>query len=68
MNVNMESKMPLSTPLQIMQKMLRENYHLYVSGDISEYEYLVRIKPIDKEIGRLETSTLQGNPALRVSF
>ena len=67
MDKNIKDKLPLRKPLQIMQKMLEENYALYRSGDISQYEYLVRIKPIDREIGKLEMSTLRGNPVLRGS-
>jgi len=50
-----------------MQKMLEENYEQYISSEITEKEYLVRIKPIDEEIGKLEMSTLQDNPALKES-
>jgi len=65
MKENTKAKITLRSPLQIMQKMLEENYKLYLSGDISEYEYLVRIKPIDREIEKLEMSTLQGMTALQ---
>ena len=67
MDENIEDDVSLNTPLQIMQKMLEENYTLYRSGTISEYEYLVRIKPIDKEIGKLEMSTLLDNLVLKGS-
>ena len=65
---SMEENISLRTPLQIMQKMLEENYKLYLSGEISQYEYLIRIKPIDKEIGKLEMSTLQDTSALKEAF
>ena len=68
MNTNVEEEISLHTPLQIMQKMLEENYALYRSGDISRYEYLVRVKPIDKEIGKLEMSTLRGKIEEREAF
>lgn len=48
--------------------MLMENYALYRSGEITEHEYLIRIKPIDKEIQKLEMSTLQDIPALKEAF
>ena len=51
-----------------MQKMIEENYKLYVSGEITEKEYLCRIKPIDEEIDNIEMSTLQDIPDLRGSF
>ena len=59
--------MYISNPLKLMQKMLEENYEQYISGEITEKEYLVRIKPIDEEIGRLEMSTLQDTLALKGS-
>ena len=65
---SMEENISLRTPLQIMQKMLEENYKLYLLGEISQYEYLVRIKPIDKEIGKLEMSTLQDTSASIEAF
>ena len=57
--------MYITNPLKLMQKMLEENYKQYISGEITEKEYLIRIKPIDKEIGVLEMSTLRDIPALR---
>ena len=54
-------------PLKIMQKMIEENYKLYVSGEITEKEYLCRIKPIDEEIDNIEMSTLQDTLALKGS-
>jgi len=50
-----------------MQKMLEENYKQYISGEITEKEYLRRIKPIDEEIDKLEMSTLQDTPVLKGS-
>ncbi len=51
-----------------MQKMLEENYKQYISGEITEKEYLCRIKPIDEEIDKLEMSTLLDIPALKEAF
>ena len=50
-----------------LQKMLEEEYRQYKLGEITQKEYLVRIKPIDQEIGKIEMSTLQDIPALRGS-
>lgn len=60
--------MYITNSLKLMQKMLEENYNQYISGEITETEYLVRVKPIDKEIGKLEMSTLQDTLALKESF
>ena len=68
MDLTLENKiMYILDPLKIMQKMLEENHKLYTSRQITEKEYLIRIKPIDKEIDKLEMSTLQDSPALRGS-
>ncbi len=45
--------------LQQLQKMLMKEYILYKQGLISEKEYLIRVKPIDMAIGKLEMATLQ---------
>lgn len=34
--------------------MLKENYDQYISGEISEKEYIDRAKPIDQAITKLE--------------
>ena len=57
----------ISDPLKLMQKMLEENYNQYISGEITQKEYLIRIKPIDEEIGNLEMATLQDTLVLRGS-
>ena len=57
----------ITNPLQLMQKMLEEYYNQYTSGEITEKEYLFRIKPVDKEIDRLEMATLQDIPVWRGS-
>lgn len=59
--------MYITNPLKLMQKMLEEYYKQYGSGEITQKEYLIRIKPIDKEIGKLEMATLRDTPALKVS-
>jgi len=41
-------------PLKMMQRMLKENYDQYISGEISEKEYIDRAKPIDQAITKLE--------------
>ena len=46
-------------PLKIMQKMIEENYKLYTSGEITEEEYLIRIKPIDDAIDKMEVSIMK---------
>ncbi len=53
--------------LSQLQKILEEHYLHYQRGKINEKEYLIRIKPIDEAIGKLEMATLQGTPALRGS-
>ena len=50
-----------------LQKMLEEEYRQYKLGEITQKEYLVRVKPIDREIGRIEMSTLQDILVLRGS-
>ena len=42
-----------------MQKLLEVHYELYINKQISQKEYLHRVKPIDEEITRLELATLQ---------
>ena len=59
--------MYILNPLKLMQKMLEENYKQYISGEITEKEYLRRIKPIDEEIDNIEISTLPGTLALKGS-
>ena len=59
--------MYITNPLKLMQKMLEENYKQYITGEITEKEYLIRIKPIDQAIDKLEISTLQDTPALKGS-
>ncbi len=44
--------------LRFMQKMIEKNYKKYRLGKISEKEYLIKIKPIDKVIDKIEMSVL----------
>jgi len=60
--------MYINNPLKVMQKLLEENYKLYKEQEISEKEYLWRIKPIDEEITRLEMATLRDTLVWRESF
>ena len=60
--------MYITDPLKLMQKMLEENYKQYINGEITEQEYIRRIKPIDEAIEKLEMATPQDNPVLKVSF
>jgi hypothetical protein len=48
-------------PLKIMQKMLDENYKLYTSHQITEEEYLIRIKPIDESIAKMEMNIMESS-------
>jgi hypothetical protein len=57
----------IDNPLRLLQKMLEEYYSQYRSGEITEKEYLILIKPIDEAIGNLEMATLQDILALRGS-
>lgn len=50
-----------------LQKMLEEEYRRYKLGETTQKEYLIRVKPIDQEISKIEMSTLQDTPALRGS-
>ena len=52
--------------LQWQRKLVKE-YSSYRQGLISEKEYLARAKPIDKAIGKLEMSTLQGTLAYKAA-
>jgi hypothetical protein len=59
--------MYILNPLKLMQKMLDENYQLYISQQITEKEYLRRIKPIDEAIDKQEMAILQDTLALKES-
>ncbi len=57
----------MKTLLQL-QKRLEEAYRQYKLDKITQKEYLILIKPIDREIDKIEMSTLQDIPDLRGSF
>lgn len=50
-----------------LKKRLLEEYRLYSKGSIDQYEYCMRIRPIDQAIDKLEMSTLQGTLDLKGS-
>jgi len=58
----------INDPLKLMQRMLAVNYRAYRSGEISQEEYIKRIKPIDQAIDKLEMTILQDSPVLKGSF
>ena len=60
--------MHIENPLMFLKKILEKNYKLYKSGKISEKEYLIRVKPIDEAIGKLEMATLRGTPLWKEAF
>ena len=47
--------------LQQLKEGLAYEYSLYKQGDLTQEEYCVRVKPIDRAITRLEMATLQDN-------
>ena len=51
--------------LLVLRKRLMQEYHTYVEGQVSQQEYLKRVKPIDQAIDNIEMSTLQDTPALK---
>ena len=54
--------------LHLLYIKLKDEYYLYQSAAISEKEYLIRARPIDKAIGELEMSTLQDTPVWIEAF
>ena len=60
--------MYIDDPLKLQYKLLEMNYELYQSGKISEKEYLSIIRPIDKEIARLEMDFIRCNPIFQKAF
>ena len=60
--------MYIDNPLRLLQKMLEEYYGQYRSGEITEKEYLILIKPIDEAIGNLEMATLRDTPVWKEAF
>ena len=53
--------------LRDLYKKLMCDYVAYKEGEITQKEYLVRAKSLDREIADLEMSTLLGTAALRGS-
>ena len=51
-----------------LQKILEENYRQYKLGNMTEKEYIIRVKPIDQEIGKIEMSTLLDTSGLKEPF
>ena len=51
-----------------LKRVLMSEYLSYKGGDITEQEYLIRAKPIDLAIDKLEMATLRDTLALRGSF
>ena len=62
--------MIISYPQQLfsLQKQLMREYISYKQGDITEEEYLIRAKPIDRGITILEMSILRDTLGLQESF
>ncbi len=60
--------MTFAEELGVLHRSLMREYIAYKQGDITQKEYLIRVKPLDIEIGKLEMATLQGNLVLQESF
>lgn len=60
--------MTFTEELGALHKKLMCEYIVYKKGDITQKEYLLRAKPIDREIEKMEMSTLRGKSALTESF
>lgn len=45
--------------LHTLQRCLSGHYCDYKNGKISQQEYLLKIKPIDEQIGKIELSSLK---------
>ena len=54
--------------LRDLYKKLMCDYLAYKEGVITQKEYLIRAKFLDREIAKLEMSTLPGTSALKGSF
>jgi len=54
--------------LSALQKELMRHYRSYKKGNITEQEYLIKIRPIDLAIGELEMAILRDTLALKASF
>ncbi len=62
-----ELSMTFIEELGALYKSLMCEYMAYKKGDITQKEYLLRAKPIDREIEKMEISTLRGKSALKGS-
>ena len=51
-----------------LKRVLMKEYISYKMGDITEKEYLIRAKPIDLAIDKLEMATLRDTLVLKGSF
>ena len=51
-----------------LQRALMQQYLSYERGDITEEEYLIKIKPIDLAIGQLEMAILRDTLVWKESF
>ncbi len=57
--MNMSKKMnPNINTLRHLQKCLQIQYEYYKRGEITERQYLTRIKPIDRAIDNMELASL----------
>lgn len=54
--------------LALLRKILMREYLLYQEGKISEKEYCIRTKPVDRAIGDIEMSILQDRLVYKVTF
>ena len=60
--------MTFTEKLVTLHQNLMGEYMAYKNGDITQEEYLMRVKPLDIEIGKIEMATLQGSLVLEESF
>ena len=60
--------MVFTKQLRDLHKKLMRYYVAYKEGEITQKEYLIRAKIIDREIEKMELSTLLGTSALEGSF
>lgn len=58
----------MTKALKNLQKLLEENYRQYKLGEITEKEYIIKAKPIDQAIDKIEMAILlQDTLALKES-
>jgi len=58
----------VSNPLEHLQKRLKAYYTLYKKGEMSEKEYLINVKPIDKAIYHWEMHLFNRYVSIETSF